>query len=299
VVGLVGLVKLNGLGLVGSSTLADCWIIGLVICGISGFGGLSLVGVVVLIGLVNLIDFIGLDGLNSLINFCGLVGLISISGLVSIVGLINHISLVGLGIFSDISGLVGQISLISLGELGITSLVGSSALSARQLIGLVGFTIRSLATALIAAKTILLLWLEHKASHRVAAALRMSASKIINAATAYYAPSLLHVRTFVREKMCWWLALAKKKMWLWIASFGESYNGDVLQLAEQLFSLSLPQMTKYCVMRECENIHSWISLVDDLAFSHQQEFTVLNSQKGFWRSLLPEISLLSFTLFLN
>jgi len=43
--------------------------------------------------------------------------------------------------------------------------------------------------------------------------------------------------------MCWWLAIAKKKMWLWIVSFGESYNGDVLQLAEQIFSLSLPQMT--------------------------------------------------------
>ncbi len=40
-------------------------------------------------------------------------------------------------------------------------------------------------------------------------------------------------------------ALARKKMWLWIASFGESYNSDVLQLAEQIFSLSLPQMTKY------------------------------------------------------
>ncbi len=28
-------------------------------------------------------------------------------------------------------------------------------------------------------------------------------------------------------------------------------------------------MTKYCIMRECENIHSWISLSGDLAFSHQ------------------------------
>jgi hypothetical protein len=73
----------------------------------------------------------------------------------------------------------------------------------------------------------------------------------------------------VREKMCWWLALAKKKMWLWIASFGESYNGDVLQHAKQLFSLRLPQMTKYCVMRECDNIHLGISLSGDLAFSHQ------------------------------
>ncbi len=40
----------------------------------------------------------------------------------------------------------------------------------------------------------------------------------------------------------------------------------------------------------CDNIHSWISTIGDLASSHQQEFMVLNSQKGFWRSL-PEISL--------
>jgi len=94
--------------------------------------------------------------------------------------------------------------------------------------------------------------------------------------------------------MWWWLALARKKMWWWIASFGESYNGDVLQYAKQLLSLRLPQMTKYCVMRECDNIHRWICTTGDLAFSHQQEFTVLNSQKGFWRSL-PEISLFSLS----
>jgi hypothetical protein len=28
-------------------------------------------------------------------------------------------------------------------------------------------------------------------------------------------------------------------------------------------------MTKYCVMRECENIHSWISLIGDLGRSLQ------------------------------
>ena len=49
--------------------------------------------------------------------------------------------------------------------------------------------------------------------------------------------------------------------------------------------------------RGCDNIHSWISTIGDLASSHQQEFTVLNSQKGYWRSL-PEISLFSlFSLF--
>jgi len=63
----------------------------------------------------------------------------------------------------------------------------------------------------------------------------------------------------------------QKKNVVWLASFGESYNSDVLQLAEQIFSLSLPQMTKYYIMRECENIHSLISLVGDLVFSHQGE----------------------------
>jgi hypothetical protein len=69
--------------------------------------------------------------------------------------------------------------------------------------------------------------------------------------------------------MCWWLAFAKKKMWLWIASFGESYNGDVLQYAKQLFSLRLPQMTKYCVMRECDNILSGYLSVVTTVFSQQ------------------------------
>jgi hypothetical protein len=58
-------------------------------------------------------------------------------------------------------------------------------------------------------------------------------------------------------------------MWCWIASFGNPYDSDVLQLAKQVFSLSLPQMTKYCIMRECENIHSWISPSVDLVFSQQ------------------------------
>jgi hypothetical protein len=37
------------------------------------------------------------------------------------------------------------------------------------------------------------------------------------------------------EKMWWWLDLAREKMWWWIASFGKSYNGDVLQYAKQFF----------------------------------------------------------------
>ena len=48
---------------------------------------------------------------------------------------------------------------------------------------------------------------------------------------------------------------------------------------------------------KCDNIHSWISTTGDLAFSHQQEFTVLNSQKGFGDLFLRSHSFLSFLSF--
>jgi hypothetical protein len=127
----------------------------------------------------------------------------------------------------------------------------------------------SLATALIAAKTKISRRLKQAAAHGVATA-RSSTTEIANTASTYYFTALsFHMHSLVREMMWWWLALARKKMWWWIPSFGESYHGDVLQYAKQIFSLRLPQMAKYCVMRECDNIHSWISLSGDLAFSHQ------------------------------
>jgi hypothetical protein len=71
-----------------------------------------------------------------------------------------------------------------------------------------------------------------------------------------FASSSLHVYLLMREKMLWWLALARKKMWRWITSFGESHQDDVLQFAKQLFSVTLLLMTKFFVMRECDNILS-------------------------------------------
>jgi hypothetical protein len=56
--------------------------------------------------------------------------------------------------------------------------------------------------------------------------------------------------------MLWWLALAKKKIRRWIASFGDSYQDDVLQFTNQLFSVRLLLMTKFFVMRECDHILS-------------------------------------------
>jgi len=72
-----------------------------------------------------------------------------------------------------------------------------------------------------------------------------SATEIFDVEFYYFASSSLHMRLLVREKM-WW----------WIASFGDSYHGDVLQFAKQLFSVRRPLMTKFFVMRECENILS-------------------------------------------
>jgi hypothetical protein len=266
------------------------------------------------------LDLCGHNGLNGFISlgvsfiglgFNGFIGL----GLISIARLIGHISLVGLGGFSGISGisgisgLIGQISLVSLigiigligliclGNLGITSLVGSSASSTCRLIGLVGFRICSLARIAAVVKTTL--WLKHTASHRVAA-LQISASKIVIAATVFYAASSLHVHLCVMEKMCWWLAFAKKKMKLWSASFGDPYNGGVLHFAKQLFSLSLPQMIKYCVMRECENIHSLISPSVDLVYSQQDGIYGFKFPKRFFGDLFQRShSFDSLTLLLN
>jgi len=63
-------------------------------------------------------------------------------------------------------------------------------------------------------------------------------------------------------------ARSRKNMWWRICSFGDSYYGDALQYAKQIFSARLLQMTKYCVMRECDNILHGYRCVFDLAFSH-------------------------------
>jgi hypothetical protein len=68
-----------------------------------------------------------------------------------------------------------------------------------------------------------------------------------------------------------------KESWLWcvrrvFSSLAglDSVFGNALQNATQIFFYRILQMTKYCIVRECENIHSWISQSGDLVFSHQQ-----------------------------
>jgi hypothetical protein len=312
---LIGLVDHTGLGLDGIS------LVGLGFLGVNGL--ISVVNLVdrisLLVGQISLVNPIGLKlishfCLNSRFNILdfighnGLIGFIDLGvsfiglSLDSLGGLIGHISLIGRCIISFIESAASSnhwpISLIGVIGIYLIASSASAASLARRLISFVGLNGSSthrlfcerLATAVNEAK---IRWRLKQAAALGVATLRLSATETA-ISTYYFTVSLLHMHSLVREKMWWWIALARKKMWWWIASFGESYNGDVLQCAKQLFSLRLPQMTKYCVMRECDNIHPWISTTGDLAFSHQQEFTVLNSQKGFRKSL-PEISLFSLS----
>jgi hypothetical protein len=94
--------------------------------------------------------------------------------------------------------------------------------------------------------------------------------------------------------MCWWLALARKKMWRWIASFGESYHDDMLQLAKQLFSVRLLLlMTNFFVMRECDNILSGYLCALTTVFSQQNGIYSFKFPKRFLEISSSEISLFS------
>ncbi len=55
-----------------------------------------------------------------------------------------------------------------------------------------------------------------------------------------------------------WSALTIFKRWRVFSSLAglDSNFLNALQNAKQLFHISLPQMTKYCVTRECENIRN-------------------------------------------
>jgi len=61
----------------------------------------------------------------------------------------------------------------------------------------------------------------------------------------------------------------------------DSHFGDAIQDAKQLFLSRLSQMTNYFVMRECENIPTWISLCLTTVFSQQRGISVFKFSKRF------------------
>ncbi len=294
-IGLVGQISLAGLignisraGLIGNISF---------IGSIDGFVGLiSIVGnnglanQNDLVGFIGIgISFIGLGGHNSDISLIGLSFVLSAHWLVSFIGLGRHngnISLIGLGFVSSACWLIGFIGLGLVGFIGlgldslvsISSLIGHNCLNGViglglvSLVGLVGLSginglvgLDSLVAAIIAAAEFLVVTATQAAAaktHGVAIKLA-SATKITNAAIWYYCAALLLVLLSLiwRESGLW----CEWRVFSSLAGLDSVFK-DALQNAKQLFHISLLQMTKYCIMRECENILCGYLYDGDLAF---------------------------------
>jgi hypothetical protein len=70
------------------------------------------------------------------------------------------------------------------------------------------------------------------------------------------------------------------------------FFGDALQNATQLFFSRILQMTKYFIMRECEDIPTGISVCFDSAFAHKKECSIFKFPERFL-----EISCRDLTIF--
>jgi hypothetical protein len=71
-----------------------------------------------------------------------------------------------------------------------------------------------------------------------------------------------------------------------------------LQNEKQIFFNWIPHMTKYFVMRECEDSYREY-LCCDSAFAHKEEFYIFKFPESFLEISCAEISLFSTSLFLT
>jgi hypothetical protein len=287
-------------GLYASEALQLIAFVGLGISFIGSFDGfVSLVSIIGNNGLANQndlvgficlsISFIGLGGHNGNISLIGLSFVSSACWLVSFIGLGGHngnISLIGLGFVLSARWLIGFISLGLVGFIGLVldSLVSISGLISHNCLdgvinldlvspvslvslsginGLIGLD--SLVAAIIAAAEFLVATAMQAAAaktHRVAIKLA-SATKITNTAIWYYCTALLLILFSLiwRESGLW----CEWRVFSSLAGLNSVFK-NALQNRKQLFHISFPQMTKYCIMRECENILCGYLYDGDLTF---------------------------------
>jgi hypothetical protein len=291
--GFVGLVSIVGND--GLSNQND--LVGFICLGVSSIGLVGHNGHISLIGLSFVssahwhVSFIGLGGHNGNISLIGLGFVSSARWLIGFIGLglDGFIDLV-LDSHVSISGLISHNFLDDVIGLGLVSLVGLVSLS--DINGLVG--LNNLVAAIIAAAEFLVATATQAAAaktHGVAIKLA-SATKITNAEIWYYCAALL-LSLIWRESGLW----CEWRVFSSLAGLNSVFE-NALQNAKQLFHMSLLQMTKYCIMRECENILCGYLYDGDLAFVILKGISSFKFPKRFWRSL-PEISLSLFTLLLN
>jgi hypothetical protein len=89
-----------------------------------------------------------------------------------------------------------------------------------------------------------------------------SATKITNSAIWYYCAALSVLLSLIwRESGLW----CEWRVFSSLAGLNSVF-GNALQNAKQLFSTRIPQMTKYCIMREYDNILHGYLYGGDLLF---------------------------------
>jgi hypothetical protein len=241
------------------------------------FGFVSLAGLVGLFGFICLVDFIDVVRLVGLIGLVGLVGL-GLIGLVGlglvdniVLGLVNHIGLVGFGFFGvnglinsvGFVGLVSFISLVGLGFIGLLGLIGFIGLIG--LVSLIGIGLNGLISISIIAISFGLIRIQFEIEMKQSQHYSFVREKDVACADSYF-------HTLLRP---------------------DSHFGDAIQNAKQLFLSRLSQMTKYFVMRECENIPTWISLCLTTVFSQQGGISVFKFPKRFLKLSWAKTSLYS------
>ncbi len=274
-VGLINCIGLNGhircnslishMGLVGHTGLARASIISLLgrivgrygLIGISGFG--------FVLGVISHVNSFSLDGLKHIdpvSHHISLAGHIRDMGLVGFIGL--GISFIGLGV--GYTGLVGLIKLVELiSFIGLVGLVDLGGISLVSLMGLIGGHI----------------------SHGLGLVGLIGLNGCIGLNSHNDIVGLINSMEF--EIPCYSFV---REGWLWcvrrLCSLGrldsDFFFQHALQYAKQLFYSRIPQMTKYFIMRECEDSYTE-SLCCDSAFAHKKKFYIFKFPKRYWRSL--------------
>ncbi len=111
-----------------------------------------------------------------------------------------------------------------------------------------------------------------------------SATKITNAAIRYYCAAYYWV---VGEGLLWHVPRLDSN---------PSYHENALQYAKQLFSVRIPVMTKYCIMRECDNIRNGYLYGGDLLFIILKGIYGFKFPKRFLEISSRDLTLLSILI---
>ncbi len=128
-------------------------------------------------------------------------------------------------------------------------------------------------------------------THRVAIKLART-TKITNAAIWYYCAALLVLLSLIwRESGLW----CEWRVFSSLAGLDSVFE-NALQYAKQLFSVRIPVMTKYCIIRECDNIRNGYLYGGDLLFVILKRIYSFKFPKRFLEISSRDITILSILI---